>query len=351
MLDLNNEIRRLIEPEIRPVTFEEISLPRSKPESLAARRPLVFGAGILAIGIATILVVIAVFISGSTDNSPSAAAATVLHEAAGNTDAADSPAPGSGQDLVLSETFELHGYLEGSDGSLLHYNVPGYGMWRIGQSGAGSETITLGTVTFPSAIDQATWKSLGSPVLVPDTHFDEAFPLSPAIAQEHAAENGLGAFPAAPTVLPLSSVSSLSTDPEVLEHELMTQYEGGILDVGRTFDLAATLLEEGGTAAQRSALYEMISSLPGVTSDGPTNTDVTNLPGVAVSVDVGGLRHELIFDPSNSKVLEERMIPDEPWPSPLPSLQGASAVADQRLAYTVWVTESLSPAAVTPTSP
>ena len=126
------------------------------------------------------------------------------------------------------------------------------------------------------------------------------------------------------------------------------KYENGHLDVGQTFDLAANLLEEGAGPAQRSALYKMVASLPGVTLDGPTVTDITYKQGIGVSVDVDGARRELVFDPTTSSVLEERNIVGPSWPTSLPSLNPGnpstpSAVGTQILAYTVFQNTSIVP--------
>lgn len=116
------------------------------------------------------------------------------------------------------------------------------------------------------------------------------------------------------------------------------KYENGHLDVGQTFDLAANLLEEGAGPAQRSALYKMVASLPGVTLDGPTVTDITYKQGIGVSVDVDGARRELVFDPTTSSVLEERNTVGPNWPTSLPSPQSGNPSTPSAVAHRFWRT-------------
>jgi hypothetical protein len=279
----------------------------------------------------------------------SPAAAAVLDEAADIAKSAKSDALGSGQVLDITESFLVHGFVKGSAGQQFYYNVTGTGEWTLNPNGAGTEQISLGDPSFPSPADQAAWIALGSLVLVPSHQIVETLPLSPAETQSQAAQNGLDAPPNTPTVLPYNEVATLPTDPAALEQALVMQYENGHLDVGQTFDLAANLLEEGAGPSQRSALYSMVASLPGVTFDGSTVTDLTGKQGMGVSVNVGGVRRELVFDPSTSSVLEERNIVDATWPTSLPTpvsssgnASAATAVGTQILTYTVFQNASVA---------
>jgi hypothetical protein len=165
---------------------------------------------------------------------------------------------------------------------------------------------------------------------------DEQFPLSPAQQQAQAAEQGIGALPLEPTVLTQAQVASLPTDPTELKRVLIEKYLEGYRDPGTLFDLAAGLLEEGATSAQRSALFKMVSVIPGVSSIGTVATDVTGEKGTAVTLDVNGFTHEMVFDPTTSTVLEEKTIQDKGPSSSPPTEISGSAEINETLEYTVF---------------
>ena len=339
MDDFATEIRELVESGIRPVSFEEVSKGRSSRSSLRqwmlARRPrtIVFALGAAVIAVPAIVVS---FASIAPQHSPTVSASAILLEAAKNASLQTTPVPGPASSLSLSEHFLIDGYVEGASGQSFHYNIAGTGQWLINQDGTGTEKLTLADPTFPTSADRSTWQGLGSLTLVGLHQIVEPFPLSEAVSEAQAADAGLGDEPASPVVLSYSEVSALPTDPAVLEQQLVDQYEDGHFNAGQTFDLASTLLEEGAGPAQRAALYKMVASLPNVSNDGPAVTDVTHVSGQAVSIDESGVRHELIFDPTTSAVLEERFIPDTEWPTSEPDLGGASAVGQQMIAYVVY---------------
>jgi hypothetical protein len=359
--DLSTQIREYVDGVNEPVTIYDVGAVLER-HSIANRRggssrhPRRLGVGVGAAVLASVVVVVALVALPSgirrghtaPRHGSGQAATAVLDEAAGTALAANSEAPRLGQILNLTDVFLVHGFVKGSDGQHFSYNVAGTGQWSLNPDGTGSEMITLGDPSFSSSADKATWIALGSLVLVPSHQITESLPLTPAQSQQQTAQNGLGAPPTSPTVLPYNEVAALPTDPGTLEQELVAKYENGHLDVGQTFDLAANLLEEGAGPAQRSALYKMVASLPGVTLDGPTVTDITDKQGTGVSVDVDGARRELVFDPTTSSVLEERNIVGPSWPTSLPFPQSANpstpfAAGTQILAYTVFQDASVVP--------
>ena len=347
MSDWDGEIRRFVDGGIQPVTFEDVvhrATRVRKPASIFSRTGAL-KAGLVSIPVAVAIVASVVLLSPSTARGHShvnaksraaSAAQITLDKVATNAEVASSTAPAAGQSVAIADDFQLAGYVSGASGQVAEFTVSGTAQWLIGQHGSGTEQIALGSPAFASASSEAVWVSLGSPKLVPDQTFTEEFPLSAAQAQSVAAQNGLGALPVTPTVVPYSEVSKLSTNPAVLQSQIVDQFEGGVSNVGQTFDLVASLLEEGAGPAQRAALYRVISTLPGVTLDGATTTDVTNTAGTAISVDTSGERHVLVFDPASSVVLEERFLPDGHWPESIPSLGASTAVSDEMLSYTVF---------------
>jgi hypothetical protein len=358
--DLREEIREYVDAIEEPVSVDDVLAVvkrgssagerdgRRRHAGALRRHHVLVGLGAVLLATGLLLVAVIGLEGGGVPHGSPPAAAAVLDEAAGTARAAKSLVLGPGQVLVLNESFLVDGYVSGSNGHHFYYSVPGADRWSLNPAGAGTDQITLGDPTFPSAADKAEWIALGSLPLVPSHQVTETLPLSPAQSEAQAAENGLGALPATPTVLPYNVVAALSTTPAAIEKELVDQYENGHLDVGQTFDLAANLLEEGAGSAQRSALYQMIASLPGVTFDGPTVTDVTARHGIGVSVTSLGEQRELIFDPTTSAVLEERMsVTSSWWPKSLPSPTGntpATTSATQILAYTVFQSASAAPA-------
>jgi hypothetical protein len=191
-------------------------------------------------------------------------------------------------------------------------------------------------VVFPTSSDRTKWLAAGSPVLAPFGVLNEQFPLSPAQQQLQAAELGIGALPLEPTVLTQEQVASLPADPTELKSVLVEKYLEGYRDPGALFDLAASLLEDGATSAQRSALFQMVSIIPGVSSIGTVTTDVTSQRGTAVTLDVNGSTHEMIFDPTTSTVLEEKTTQDRGPSSSPPNGTNGSAETIETVGYTVF---------------
>jgi hypothetical protein len=347
--DLSDRIQHLVDGGIRPIEVNEIRGLHVSPErrdSIVRRHPGLTGAGALLVSGVVFLMVTLILGNGhrpasipTSHGKLGSKAVLVLDEAATAASKVSAGPLLSGEALDLSQSFLVRGFVRGASGEHFYYNVSGTGYYSLNADGTGSENIKLGSPTFPSSADEAAWRGLGSLVLVPSHQIIQALPSSPAESQSQAEENGLSAPPGLPTVIPYDEVATLPTNPAQLEQYLVSQYEDGHSDVGQTFDLAASLLEEGAGPAQRAALYKMVASLPGVSLDGPTLTDVNGKQGTGVSISNGGIRQELIFDPSTSSVLEERNIVDSNWPTSLPDPANESSgdtVGSQILAYTVF---------------
>jgi hypothetical protein len=302
------------------------------------KRRIVFVAS--ALGVAASLVALGiVFVGGPARSIPSASAA--LYEAASNT-VGNSPVPGPGQYLVLHERFQIQGVQLRGDERDFNFDIPGSGEWWIPRSGEGEDQVSMGQVVFPTSSDRTKWLAAGSPRLAPSGVLDEQFPLSPAQQQAQAAEQGVGALPLEPTVLTQSQVASLPTDPTELKGVLVEEYLEGYRDPGTLFDLAASLLEEGASSAQRSALFKMVSFIPGVSSVGKVATDVTGQRGTAVTLNVNGFTHEMIFDPTTSTVLEEKTSQNKGPSSSPPTEISGSAEINETLEYTIFQAPGLA---------
>ena len=366
MSDLSSRIQTLVDGGIRPVTPSEIATQNNEAPAIPLnhllvprrnRKRIIWTTLAAAVSLAVILTLVLVDPPGKRVES---IAPTPSHRASTNqaTAALDSAgvhagglpavAPGAGQSLTSSETFLVQGFLSDPNGTHFYYEVPGTAIWSLRPDGTGTERVSLGNPKFPTSSDEAAWSAVGSPQLVPTHEFSESLPVSQADSQAQAAQGGLGASPISPTVVPYTDLASLSTDPATLEEQLVSRYEGGQADTGETFELAANLLEQGAGPAQRSALFRMVASLPGITFEGPTATDVTDAPATGVSLTTGGVKSELLFDPRTSTVLEERNIVGSGWPTNLPTPTNSAASANpspigsQILLYTLFQSPTIS---------
>ena len=366
MSELNRRIQALMDGGIRPVTSEEAArhsdnalIPGLNELARPKRNRQRFVWGTLA-AIASLAVALTIVLGAPagkriesneptpSDNVAPNKATAALDRAAVHTAAQTDISPAAGQLLTSSVTFLVQGFETVPDGTHFYYEVPGTGNWSLAPDGTGTEHISLGSPTFRTSADEAAWNAVGSPQLVPTHSFSESLPLSQANSEAQAAQNGLGASPISPTVVPYTDLASLSTDPATLEEQLVSRYESGQADTGETFGLAANLLEQGAGPAQRSALFRMVASLPGITFDGSAIVDVTRASATEVSLTANGIKRELLFDPNSSTVLEERNVVGSDWPTNLPTPTNSAASANpspigsQVLLYTLYQSPALS---------
>jgi hypothetical protein len=157
----------------------------------------------------------------------------------------------------------------------------------IGADGSGRIVETFGTPVFLSAQDHADWVADGSPALsIPSS--DTAF--------------GPGGLSDGPT-----NLSALPTDPKALATMISARrIEGGPPGPGEDFTQVGDLLREtDAPPALRAALFEVAEGIPGVQQLG-TVTDHSGRSGVGVAFTSGGVRHELIFNATDSSLLGEQ---------------------------------------------
>lgn len=102
-------------------------------------------------------------------------------------------------------------------------------------------------------------------------------------------------------------LSDVPTDPAQLKQLIDSRkLEGGPPGNAETFQIIGDLLRDtSAPPAVRSALYTVVSELPGVELIGPTH-DQIGRPGTGVAYVSRGLRNELIFDPQTSALLAEQ---------------------------------------------
>lgn len=102
-------------------------------------------------------------------------------------------------------------------------------------------------------------------------------------------------------------LSNVPTDPTQLKQLIDSRkLEGGPPGNAETFQIIGDLLRDtSAPPAVRSALYTIVSQLPGVELIGPTH-DQIGRPGTGVAYVSRGLRNELIFDPQTAALLGEQ---------------------------------------------
>jgi hypothetical protein len=103
----------------------------------------------------------------------------------------------------------------------------------------------------------------------------------------------------------------LPVSPGALERAIVRRYEHGRPLTSATFVYAGELLELDAPPATRSALFQVMKLLPGVQNLGPA-TDRLGRPGIAVGLDTGGVRSELIFNQATTSALEYEQVAVSP---------------------------------------
>jgi len=227
-------------------------------------------------------VALAVTLSGGGKGGAEPAAAATLHRVAGVARTRPQLVPRPGQYLY---TKSVDAYLDttvpGGAGTAYNVLVPHVRETWLGPDG-GRLYETSGTPSFLTARDRERWIADGSPSL---TEPPAETPLSPA--------------------KPLD----LPSDPDAL-YAVLAHAAAGHGDSlnGEMFTLVGdSLRETSATPAQRSALYQVVARIPGVTLVGET-TDSAGRPGIAVARDDHGFRSTLVFDPQTSALLSEETI-------------------------------------------
>ncbi|HET8751974.1 MAG TPA: CU044_5270 family protein [Gaiellaceae bacterium] len=160
----------------------------------------------------------------------------------------------------------------------------------IGPDGSGRIHEDEGHMLFPTAADAAYFYH---------AYRNQLNLLNAHTAEDHEASGGLGYI----------DLSKVPTDPAKLKQRIENRTipgTGGPPGDAETFQIIGDLLREtSAPPAVRSALYTIVSQLPGVQLIGPTH-DQIGRPGIGVAYVSRGLRDELIFDPQTSALLGEQ---------------------------------------------
>jgi hypothetical protein len=257
----------------------------------------------LAVLGAVAVVVVVLQLLPATGQRPTSAAAAVLNHAASV--AANQPAnpiPGPGQYLYYRTTqgsIEDSGAVVG-ERHFLFLSRSITDNW-VTPDGSGRERVYV-TTRLLTPGDREAWEAAGSPnfgALTTGT-YDGTFPSKTLPVGITALSATDGDYH-----LPYPSSSNLPTNPTALK-KYLDQYDHNSGPV-TAFLTAGDIFEKGASPALRSALFQVIEQLPGVTVVGPTR-DEAGRSGLGVAIDGsfstgGNLRYLLIFDPRTSAVL------------------------------------------------
>lgn len=216
--------------------------------------------------------------------------------------AAAEPAPEPGQ-YVYTETTaqESYVYVSGDGGYRFVYSVPVTTQQWLGLDGSGRQVNTTGDhPTFPTQADRATYEAyLASGGLQADKmQFDWG-----KTTQDRYGPGGLF----------WRDTSALPTDPSELGRLIDDrQIVGGPSGDWESFALATDLIRDTYARPElRAALYSYMAGLSGIELVGKT-TDALGRPGVDLASTHDGIRHEVVFDRANGKILEERDVVLDP---------------------------------------
>jgi len=260
---------------------------------------------LVGIAAAALVVVLVLQLLPASGQHPTSAAAAVLNEAASV--AANLPAsqvPGPGQYLYYRTS---GGEVVPSGGAAgtrqyLFVTTETTETW-VAPNGSGRQRVDAAAhLLYPS--DQSAWEAAGSPnydYLLPGI-YDNTFPIRSLPVGATAILGADGEYH-----LPYPAGSHLPTDPTALK-QYLNRYDN---NSGPTtaFLTASTIFEEGASPALRSALFQVIEQIPGVTLVGPTK-DEAGRSGLGVALDSkssfymgSAKRYIFVFNPKTSEVL------------------------------------------------
>lgn len=234
---------------------------------------------VVAAGLAAVILAVVALVPGREESAPAAVVLERVADVANRQPAGRYPGPHQYLYLKFRE-----GWTQVQNG--IAFGTTDTQQTWVAPDGAGRQRLIVdGPPRFLTRQDRATWLAAGRPRLVPAST-DGTYPA--------------GGYPAGNMIDP----RSLPTDPAALRQAIVQRFEGGTFNVGRTFELAGTLLQDSGSPALRAALYRMVSQLAGVELLG-RQTDALGRHGIAVALaEADGARGELLFDPATSDVLE-----------------------------------------------
>jgi hypothetical protein len=316
------------DPVLALVPLEHGGHPDS-PNRHHPHRPTLWGAA-AATTAACVATIVGLVLIPAPSNSAKASAATVLAEAERNVTSGGSPRPGQ---FLYEKTASMEAMYGFANGHSWLVDLPATTELWMGSRGHGRERYVPGAPIFASEADRTAWVAAGSPSLA--QAFDETFPDNRPVPkgpgrtlQQRADSTGNLSFEIAEAAnavaLPYPDLARLPTDPTTLHKALVKQILAtpvaeGVASTTAVFIQSANLLVDGTTAAQRVALYKVISSLPGVTLAGTVTTDVSHKSGTALSLAQNANTVSIVIDQTTGNILEQRftgILPSDSSPIP-----------------------------------
>jgi hypothetical protein len=304
MPDLSEQIREYVDTVSPTVTMKEIEkyLDRSPREAAPRRHSLEAHYRAVLLSAAAIVVLVAVLLVQFLPSSgPNGAADAALTHAADV--AATRPAgvvPGRSQYLYYETSQLLQGSAPAPAGQRQFlFEVTETTQTWVASNGSGRQRIVIGPPRLVFPKEKQAWKAAGSPsgfnpagadTLYPSTQMPDGGPLR--------VSNGT-------YYLSYLDSSKFPTEPAALQKYMdkFFMITGG---PATTFLLAGDALQVGASPTLRAALFELIEHLHGVVLLGPTK-DPSGRAGTGVAIDGNGNRYILIFNPTTSAVLGEKI--------------------------------------------
>lgn len=297
MLELDEEIRALIDAGAAPVTFDEVlsheavhTNASGAVRGIAPRRRTLLAALIVAAVLVALLIGLVVEPSGEPAHSkPAMTASTILTNAALVADNQRPLVPGPGQYLYVRT-------IDGSSDGMAF--IPGkrlsrfyvqemFQTWTTPHGKPVSEGLVVGQPLFVTTADRVAWENAGSPPI-------------------YSGYGGAG-------TPPYYDVADLPTKADKIKAYLTRQGSLPVSDsYGRDvlweFDSTVDFLQAGASSQQRAALLRFMADIPGVRSVGSQTTMGTGLRGQGLELrsDHPGAEILAIIDPKTSQMLELR---------------------------------------------
>ena len=316
MLELDKQLRELIDTGAPPVTVDEIVAARQPMTShnetrsrrdhfRRSRAVLVSGLALAIIAGAIVGLVVIPGPNGLT--SGRASAASFLNAAATIAQHQKPLVPGPGQYLYVATVVSLtNGETSAPSPKMFLYFTNELVQTWTAPGLAGHQTWTLvGQPEFVSAADHAIWVIDGSK------------PLQSGSSSGHSS--------------PYYDVANLPTNPSSILAFFKRQkylYRASREDANWEFNSALTFLQNGASATQRAALLRFLATIPGVRLMGTATSMVTHERGTLIGLpaDLPGLTNEAIFNPSTSQLIETRTVITAP--NKLPRFYRTGSVRD-----------------------
>lgn len=306
MLDLSERIREYVDTASPTVSIGEVE---SKIGRRAEQSPL--GVRIrrtprsaLLFGVVAVVVVVLVFqlLPGSGTNPGTEADAALAQVASV---AAARPAgvvPANGQYLYYETTqlVQMVGPPAPVGVRQFLFEAKETIQTWVAPDGSGRQRIVVGKPELAFPADERAWIAAGSPRAFLPEGVDREYPSAEPPNGGPLVESQGKYF------LSYLDSAKFPTQPAALQTYMDRYFQitGGS---STTFQLAGTFLQVGARPALRSALFQLIEHLRGVFLLGPTK-DASGRTGTGVAVDGFGNRYILVFDPTTSAVLGEKVV-------------------------------------------